>query len=279
MERFLIPHIEVKVDIVVHHHWTPGHSLHHSYTGGAYPLWLMLDGHADVAYPDGVFSLAKGQAGLYPSQIPRNIETPDGAEWLSYVMRATLPNGSDWLAQCKLPFIWQPSSEEWTVLQALMTMAVDEWQHVQQETTAFETPYTILSGLGKALLGHVLRAMQFEQTVHAEPMLANAWLTDVLRTIQQSPSMTISELAEQSHYSLTQLRRLFHTHTGMSPHLFLQRYRMDRARHLLTMTDQTISVIANQLGYDNFSHFSRIFKSIYGVLPSEFRRNFQVRRN
>ena len=49
---------------------------------------------------------------------------------------------------------------------------------------------------------------------------------------------------------------------------------MERAAELLTETGLTIADIARQVGYDSQSKFTAAFKSQYGLLPKEYRRQF-----
>ena len=49
------------------------------------------------------------------------------------------------------------------------------------------------------------------------------------------------------------------------------RYRMVKATELLKLTSLSIAEIGSAVGYENQLHFSRAFKSIYGVSPREWR--------
>jgi len=46
---------------------------------------------------------------------------------------------------------------------------------------------------------------------------------------------------------------------------------MERARYLLQETQKPISQIAEELGYENSSYFSKLFRKTYGVTPHELR--------
>lgn len=82
-------------------------------------------------------------------------------------------------------------------------------------------------------------------------------------------SKYLSNMAEMSPSSL---RRHFKEHTGKSPGDFIKELRlMTAARRLLT-TDERISHIAYELGFDDQNYFSRIFKAAFGVSPSQYRK-------
>lgn len=67
------------------------------------------------------------------------------------------------------------------------------------------------------------------------------------------------------------LSRLFKKETGQNLIDYLIGTKMERARLLLDTTGMTVSAIAQQVGYCNFSHFTKMFKKQYGVNPQEYR--------
>lgn len=78
-------------------------------------------------------------------------------------------------------------------------------------------------------------------------------------------------LSQMAGMSPSSLRRLFKAHTGKTPGDFLKELRlMTAARRLLT-TDDRISDIAYEVGFDDQNYFSRIFKEVFGLSPSQYR--------
>ena len=65
--------------------------------------------------------------------------------------------------------------------------------------------------------------------------------------------------------------RIFREAVGKSPQEFLISYRMTRATELLKLTELSISDIGNAVGYPNQLHFSRAFRSVYGISPRQWR--------
>lgn len=78
-------------------------------------------------------------------------------------------------------------------------------------------------------------------------------------------------LARMADMSPSSLRRLFKEHTGKSPGAFVKDLRMITAARRLLVTNQRISAIAYELGFDDPNYFARIFKSVFGVSPQEYR--------
>ncbi|WP_405079960.1 helix-turn-helix domain-containing protein [Paenibacillus chitinolyticus] len=84
--------------------------------------------------------------------------------------------------------------------------------------------------------------------------------------------LTRDELAAHVYLNAAYLSRLFRKETGMSLFDYILHERMKKAAQLLTSTEETVSAIANTLGYGNFSYFAKMFKKIYGETPQEYRK-------
>ena len=95
---------------------------------------------------------------------------------------------------------------------------------------------------------------------------AVAWLT-----ANYSGNVTRWKLAEAVNASEDYLCRVFHRELGLSPWDFLNRYRVHRAKELLTTTRDSIKTIAAAIGFRDQAYFSRVFRKIAGVPPQEFR--------
>jgi AraC family transcriptional regulator len=80
----------------------------------------------------------------------------------------------------------------------------------------------------------------------------------------------LTTLASVSGLSAYHFARLFKQSTGLAPHQYLIRVRIERARGLLLHSNESITSIATQVGFCDQSHFSTHFKRIYGVTPRAF---------
>ena len=67
------------------------------------------------------------------------------------------------------------------------------------------------------------------------------------------------------------LCRLFRRYDHQSPYLFLTRLKMNEAASQLQQPGALVKNVAADLGFSNPFHFSRVFKSIFGVAPGAFR--------
>jgi len=84
--------------------------------------------------------------------------------------------------------------------------------------------------------------------------------------------LQISALAAQANVSPSHYFALFKRQIGRPPIDFFIRLRMDHARELLDSTSSSVKEIAAEVGYHDQFYFSRVFKSVHRVAPTEYRR-------
>lgn len=93
---------------------------------------------------------------------------------------------------------------------------------------------------------------------------------DFIEKNYQHP-ITVDEAALWCGYSSSHFMRWFHQVTGTSFIRFLNRYRLEKAFLELKNTDKTVLEISSQTGFDNLSHFNRLFKRQFHMTPRELR--------
>lgn len=84
--------------------------------------------------------------------------------------------------------------------------------------------------------------------------------------------LTIDQLAAQFYVSPAQLKKCFYSVYGESVYQYIRAYKMRSAAHCLKAGDQKISEIAGAFGYDNSSKFSKAFRDVMGISPTEYRK-------
>lgn len=96
--------------------------------------------------------------------------------------------------------------------------------------------------------------------------------------IQENYNKNLNMAVVSNHVSMNY--SLFSTSfkevVGMNFVTYLKNIRICEAKKLLEFTDNKIIEISNQVGYENEKNFMRIFKSVCGVSPSEYRKNVQL---
>lgn len=87
-------------------------------------------------------------------------------------------------------------------------------------------------------------------------------------------AITMKDLADVCHMSLSHFRRTFHSIIGSAPLDFLNSTRIDEACKLLRSTENSIISISEQVGFCSISSFNRSFIKRIGVSPREFRNTY-----
>lgn len=82
--------------------------------------------------------------------------------------------------------------------------------------------------------------------------------------------LTLPALAERVHWSSFYLSRVFKNTTGYAVIEYFNKIKMDKAKELIIEGDKKIKEVAQALGFVDEFYFSRMFKKIEGISPSEF---------
>lgn len=83
--------------------------------------------------------------------------------------------------------------------------------------------------------------------------------------------MSVEQLSGRFRLSEKHFRRLFKSHTGLSPYQYYMQSRIHRAKEMLLGTTMPIKEIAASLHFENAFHFSKAFKDKAGMSPSQWR--------
>ena len=95
--------------------------------------------------------------------------------------------------------------------------------------------------------------------------------TDIHRVVEENYTSPISldELAYLSGRSLSSFKREFQDIYGAPPARWIREKRLSKAQQMLRSSSLSVADVAYSLGFENPTHFSRIFKQQYGYAPSQ----------
>ncbi len=85
--------------------------------------------------------------------------------------------------------------------------------------------------------------------------------------------LSLQDVSEQCFISSWHLSKLLNQYTGKRFFEIINVMRVDRAKELLKNTDYKIQDISEMIGFQDVTHFSRIFKAHMGMSPKEYRSN------
>jgi AraC-like DNA-binding protein len=95
--------------------------------------------------------------------------------------------------------------------------------------------------------------------------------------IKLKENLTVGALAKRANLHQDYFSRLFCQFTGERPLTYIHVKRIERAQYLIATTNLPYIEIAQETGFDNLPHFSKIFKKITSLTPGEYKRgNEQV---
>lgn len=88
--------------------------------------------------------------------------------------------------------------------------------------------------------------------------------------------LRIEDYAELCHRSLSAFKREFQELYNETPGRWIMRRRVERAANILANSSQSVSQIAFETGFEDLSHFSRVFKKITGKNPTEYKKGLVI---
>jgi AraC family transcriptional regulator len=89
--------------------------------------------------------------------------------------------------------------------------------------------------------------------------------------------LSLDKLAEAAGLSIAHFSQMFRRSTGESPHKFVLRHRVERAKGMLRAADARILDVAVACGFKTQQHFARVFRQLCGASPTEYRQAFLYR--
>jgi AraC family transcriptional regulator len=86
--------------------------------------------------------------------------------------------------------------------------------------------------------------------------------------------LTLCEMAQSVELSTAYFSRMFRKSTGESPHHFVLRHRVERAKEMLRAAEARVLDVAVACGFKTQQHFAQVFRQLCGVSSTEYRQEF-----
>lgn len=84
-------------------------------------------------------------------------------------------------------------------------------------------------------------------------------------------NLTLAKLASLIHISPHYFASLFKQSTGLAPHQYITKCRLEKAKTLLRQPDLSIITICQEVGFQSQSHFTRVFRQHFTITPKAYR--------
>jgi len=91
--------------------------------------------------------------------------------------------------------------------------------------------------------------------------------------INYKSDITNLTIAKHFNYHPNYLNSLIILHTGTSMHRYLLNFRINKAIELLQTTTWSVTKVAEEVGFSDMKHFSKLFKSTVGFPPGYYKKN------
>lgn len=136
---------------------------------------------------------------------------------------------------------------------------------------AKESPFHLIGHL-YLFFDYLTQSAKSTKLVQSSKM-SDYYIKEAIHYIEQNfqNNITIEDIAAVCGINRSYFGKIFRSSIGRSPQEFLMNYRMVKATELLKLTSLSIAEIGSAVGYENQLHFSRAFKTIYGISPREWR--------
>jgi AraC family transcriptional regulator len=156
-------------------------------------------------------------------------------------------------------------------IRALMTAVEVEWQE------GFLSGSLYLDAIGQALAAVLVQACG----ILRKPLrryrggLAPAQLRRVTEFVQEhlEHDLSLHQMAETASLSTAYFSQVFRQSTGVTPHQFVLRARVERAKSMLRDREARVLDVALACGFQTQQHFARVFRALCKASPSEYRRD------
>jgi len=214
------------------------------------------------------FVIKTADVQIYPAGMAIRAETPDA---MNYVVIQVHPN------------LLSAVGNELEKPAKLEPMLATRDIHIERISTLLHTE--VQSGcasgqlygetLGRALTTYLLQHYSDGPSRRPEHKggLPGSSINRVVEYIQAhaGEDIALQELADLAHLSPYHFCRLFKQSTGLTPYQYVLRFRIERAKQLLSR-NLDITSVGLQLGFKDQSHFTAIFRKLTGMTPNRWRR-------
>lgn len=136
----------------------------------------------------------------------------------------------------------------------------------------------LLSAAIEELLIRLVRRGDSTPPIHSAAPHMEARTAQIIHYLEQrlDQSLSIRQICRDNHIGRAQLERCFHQQTGGGVIDYFGRLKIEAARRMIREGQLNISQISARLGFSSVHYFSRRFKGLTGMTPSEYARSIKM---
>ena len=250
-------------------------------------IYMVENGSARVIMPDGVHTIMPGYLYLVPAFVTHSYEN-DGIFTLYYIH---IYDEQNIFEQLSFPFEVRAKKSDKHLIKRLLSInpgrelkrsdpnTYDNYPTLMQSIARNdEFPFfTIIEtkGILLQLFSRFLEKACFKQEI------VDKRIVKVVRYIRENinRNINISELASICYLTNDHFIRLFKKEMQRTPIQYINQKKIEKARLMLTIGNQSIKDIAYDLSFDNISYFYRLFRKMTGITPNRYKENSLTEKN
>lgn len=140
--------------------------------------------------------------------------------------------------------------------------------HNQYSYNTYMNSYSDAASLRNAMtyMMKQVKELRASQAPQSDVEKAKTFVSDHL-----ADHITVRDVAEHMCLSAEYFTKLFKKETGQNIKEYITLTKVEAAKDMLERADIPVSIVALELGYTNFSHFTQVFKKYERITPSEYR--------
>lgn len=220
-------------------------------------LYFVLNGSFKITLKDGESqSFTKGKWYLLPSGMDFDFECQDSMEHIYFHIKLCGSDGVDLLSVCKKPLSLSDSKQVDFIKDGIDSSSL---------TTGIKLKNAALDIVSDMIAYHRIPLLNESHS----PCIKKA-LVYIRENL--SARLTLSEISEALFISKSTLTKHFQKELSVSVNEYVTRLIMSEAEALLSTTALSIGAISERLGFSDQLYFSRRFKELHGISPSEYRK-------
>ena len=247
-------------------------------------LYLVDEGEAKIKFGGRSHRLTAGHIYLIPSLLTHtdHCESTFGHYYIHFVdcSKRIL----DYYHKYDMPIQLVSNQEDKQIIKRLLSLCPDtSLNNPLPETYDNSTSMMQLIQrfkllpLGKQMEANALLMLLLSKFFDKAKQQENVSDQRVLKAMYQigkniDKTFSVEEMAEEAHLGKYRFIRLFKQQTGFTPVEYIIRQRILHAQMLFIDGNHTLKEVASMVGYKNFAYFTRTFKKVTQLTPSEFIR-------
>jgi AraC-like DNA-binding protein len=225
-------------------------------------LYLIRGQGRVITEQDGATDLTPGSKLDRHPQLPHTLQRHADNQWLEFfiTLSPTLHQ-----AMCDLGLLaTQRFASHIPVNTHILKACIKLVENLHQPINANDAASQIIAllSLFQATATHSTKLAAVDQIQHAAHLL----------TDMHKQQITLPMIAKQIGMTYESFRKQFTRQFGKSPQQYRIEHRINQAQHHLLETDISIEQLAALLGYNDVFCFSRQFKTVCGISPTQYRQ-------